>query len=92
MGRTILTNVKIINQNCDPTQAKDTKLPNSCYLVEYKVEGESCFDLVISSKQVDIFDHYYDQYGKDFVRYTQSEGRVNPKLWVNPSPDSKKKK
>ena len=92
MGRTLLTKVKILNQNCDPTQAKDTTLPYSCYLVEYKVNGESCFDLVVSSKQADIFDHYYDQYGKDFVRFTQSEGRINPKLWGNTCPESKKKK
>ncbi len=92
MGRALLTKVRIINQNCDPEQAKDSSLPYSCYLVEYKVNGESCFDLVITGKQVDIFDHYYDQYGKDFVGFTQSEGKINPKLWGYTPNDSKKKK
>ena len=31
-------------------------------------------------KQTDLFDYYYDLYGKNFIEFKQSEGRVNPKI------------
>lgn len=75
--------IKIIQQNCDANAAEDRSLPYTCYLVEYKKDGVSCYDLVTAGKQVDIFDEYWDKYRHDFVTMTQSEGRANPKLWGN---------
>ena len=60
--------------------------------MEY-IEGETTkFDIVTAPKQVDIFDHYWDKYRNDFVNMTQTEGRVNPKLYGNKAPETKKKK
>ena len=55
------------------------------FLVEYLQDGITKFDICSAGKQVDIFDHYWDHYRRDFVNMTQTEGRVNPKLWQDPS-------
>jgi len=88
-----LNQVTIINQNCKPDAAKDTSLPYNAYLVEYKdeKEGKSLFDIAIATKAVDLFDYYYDLYKRNFVKFTQSEGRVSPKLWTNPNAPKPKK-
>jgi hypothetical protein len=84
--------IKVLHQDCDPSLSNDKSLPYTAYLVEY-IEGETTkFDLVAASKKVDIFDHYWDKYRNDFVNMTQSEGRVNPKLYGYEGPKTKKKK
>ena len=73
--------MKILNEACDPELAKDNTLPNNAFLVTYNVGEEKKYDLVLSSKKVDIFDHYYDKYKKDLIDIQQSDGTANPKLW-----------
>lgn len=76
--------MKTIHTDCDPSLATDRSLPTSAFLVEY-IQGEtSHYDIVLSAKQVDIFDHYWDLYKQDLVNITQTEGRANPKLWNPP--------
>ena len=77
--------VTILHEKCEPDAAQDRKLPNTAYLVEYKLEGKSTYDIAISQKAVDLFDHYYDKFKKDFVKFKQAEGRINPKLWNDPT-------
>ena len=78
MGRKKL---KIIKEDCDPVDAQNKSLPTNAFLVEYRVDDASHFDLVISAKQVDIFDHYYDQYKKNFVTMNQAEvGSVSSRM------------
>lgn len=84
--------VRIINQNCHPDLAKDRSLPYTSYLVEYVVGKEIQYDIVVANKKVDIFDHYWDRYREDLLTFTQTEGRVNPKLWDNKKIEGKKKK
>jgi len=86
-----LTKVKILQKDCDPSLGEDKSLPNTCYVVEYYSDGSKHYDLVVSSKQVDIFDHYYDEYKEGFITMYQSAGTVNPKLWNSSSNDKKKK-
>lgn len=83
--------MNILHRDCDPTLAQDRTLPYTAYLVEYLQDGMTHFDIVISSKRVEIFDHYWDLYRHDLIRMTQTEGRVNPKIWGN-KPNEKKKK
>lgn len=72
---------------------EDKSLPYTCYIIEYKdKEGNTKFDLVVSSKQVDIFDHYWDKYRDGFVSMKQSGGAVNPKMWNAPGSEPKEKK
>jgi hypothetical protein len=83
--------LNILHRDCDPTLAQDKTLPYTAYLVEYLQDGMTHFDIVVSSKKVEIFDYYWDLYRHDLIRMTQSEGRVNPKIWGN-KPNEKKKK
>jgi hypothetical protein len=81
----------IINAKCDPQASQDKTLPTNSYLVEYEDEGGVLLhDIVITDKQADVFDHYYDKYKKDFVFISQTEGRINPRLW-NPKSNKKEK-
>ena len=86
----------IIHQDCDPKLAEDKSLPYNAFLIEYTVEGKPKFDIANGDGQVDIFDEYWDKYSSDFKNMTQTEGRINPKLWNNsakpqPTPPKKKK-
>ena len=75
----------ILHEKCDPKLADDTKLPYTAYLVQYEIDGAVYHDLTVGGAAVELFDHYYDKFKKDFVRLFQSEGRANPKLWNNPA-------
>tara|TARA_S200000501_G_scaffold371287_1_gene414083 strand:- start:7463 stop:7735 length:273 start_codon:yes stop_codon:yes gene_type:complete len=84
--------VRILKENCTPADADDVKLPYTAYLVTYKKDGETKYDLTMCQKKVDLFDHYYDTYKKDFVTFKQSRGTIRPNLWNDPSAAKKPKK
>ena len=84
--------VRVLKEKCTPDAANDKSLPYSAYLVEYKVDDKLCFDIAMSGKAVDLFDYYYDLYKKNFIRFTQSAGIVNPKLWNDPTQPKKGKR
>tara|TARA_B100002019_G_C21229226_1_gene579129 strand:+ start:1091 stop:1345 length:255 start_codon:yes stop_codon:yes gene_type:complete len=77
--------IKMIHKDCDPSLAQNKSLPYTSFLIEYLQDGMTKFDIASGNKQVDIFDHYWDHYRHDFVNMTQTEGRVNPKMWNPPS-------
>lgn len=89
MGRSFL---KVISKECDPSLATDRSLPYTAYLIEYRQDEITKFDIVCGDKQVEIFDYYWDLYKKDFVNMTQTEGRINPRLWQDPSSQKETKK
>ena len=76
--------IKEIYSDCDPTQADDKSLPSNSFLIEYEQDGITKFDIVAAAKQEDIFDHYWDNYRSNFRNMTQTQGRMNPKLWNPP--------
>ena len=84
--------MKFIAKECDPSVAQDKSLPYTAYLVEYLQDGITKFDIVIANKKVDVFDYYWDLYRHDFVTFNQTNGRINPKLWNDPSKPKGKKK
>jgi hypothetical protein len=84
--------IKMIHKDCDPSLCEDRSLPYTAFMVEYLQDGMTKFDICSASKQVDIFDHYWDHYRHDFVNMRQTEGRVNPKLWQDPNQKKKKTK
>lgn len=86
-----MSKLRFFQENCDPELANDRSLPYTSYLVEYISNGETCYDIVITSKKTDIFDHYWDKYREDLISFKQTEGRVNPKLWEDPRSKGKKK-
>lgn len=83
--------IKILFEDCDPSLSQDRSLPYTAYLIEYTLDGMTKFDIAVGAKQVDIFDHYWDHYRHDFVNMTQTEGRMNPKLYGAQQKDKKKK-
>jgi|TARA_B100000085_G_scaffold186371_1_gene170373 hypothetical protein len=85
--------LNILKENCDPNKDNNSALPYNAYLVQYKAgEEETRWDLAMAYKMSEIFDHYYDKY-KNVLAIVQSNGRVAPKLWIDPSkPQPKKKK
>jgi hypothetical protein len=84
--------IRVIHSDCDPSISEDRTLPSNAYLVEYLQDGLTHFDVVTCQKKVEIFDEYWDKYKKDLINITQTEGRINPKLWGYKAPDDKKKK
>ena len=85
--------ISTLYENCNPKEDNNTKLPYTAYLVEYKVDEEIRYDIAMGDKQVDVFDVYYDKYGKDgFIGMKQSEGRVPPNRWNVEPPKSEKKR
>ncbi len=84
--------MKILHKECDPSLCEDRSLPYTAYLIEYLQDGITKFDIVSAAKKVDIFDYYWDLYRHDFKNMTQTEGRINPKLWQDPSSPKENKK
>ena len=86
--------MNVIHEKCDPKVAENRELPYTAYLIEYKVEGKSTYDVAMGDSQVEIFDTYYDKYKKDFVGFKQTEGRQRPNLWraAQPTPPKRRKK
>lgn len=84
--------MKCIHKDCDPSLAQDRSLPYTAYLVEYLQDGITKFDIVWGNKRVEIFDYYWDLYRHDLISMTQTEGRINPKLWQDPSSKENQKK
>ena len=74
--------ITVLQEKCDPKNALDKKLPYTAYLVEYTDKDNLlCYDIAIAGKAVDLFDHYYDKYKKDFTRLDQTKGTVDPRRW-----------
>ena len=84
--------ITVLKKDCKVEDANDTTLPYTAYLVEYKKDGESHYDIAMSSKAVDLFDHYYDKYKKDFISFKQSRGTIRPNLWQDPKEKKEKDK
>jgi len=59
-----------------------------------QVEGNLVHDIAMAQKAVDIFDHYYDKYKKEFKWLKQSKGTLRPNLWNSTAkaPQRKRKK
>ena len=83
--------MKIIATDCNIEAANDTSLPYTAYLVEYKSEGYTKYDIVMSNKQSEIFDHYYDKY-KNVKSIQYGSGTISPNRFGLKPPPKKKGK
>ena len=85
---------EILQEKTTHEKANDRKLPSDAFNVTYVVEGETLLDVTRSSKMVNVFDMYYDRYGKDAVqKIDYGAGAVRPNLWgVKATPPKKAKK
>ena len=84
----------IILEKTTQEKAFDRSLPTDAFNVTYVVEGETRLDVTRSEKMMNVFDLYYDRYGKGAVqRITYGHGTIRPNLWgVKATPPKKGKK
>jgi hypothetical protein len=97
MGWKVLITRKIImnilKKDCDPIDAKDGSLPINSYLVTYLVKDKEKYDIVQAGGKVEIFDNYYDEYGKGAIKEIKwTDGKVNPKVYGFVPKETKKRK
>ena len=84
---------EILQEKTTHEKANDRKLPSDAFNVTYVVEGETRLDVTRSSKMVNVFDMYYDRYGKGSVQKIDfGHGTVNPGQWGYKAPVKKGKK
>ena len=74
-------------------KAQDKKLPTDAFNVFYVVEGKEHIDVTRSEKMANVFDMYYDRYGKGVVQKIEyGHGTIRPNLWGNKPPQKKKRR
>ena len=84
---------QILQEKTTLEAADDKSLPNDAILVWYIVDGVEYIDLTRCKKTSQLFDMYYDRYGKGAVqKFDFGFGTMNPKLWGNKSKKEKKRK
>ena len=73
-------------------QVSSNKFPSDAYIIEYKIEEETCYDLTRGTK-VGLFDMYYDKVKKALKSIQYGMGNIKPQLWnYNNKPKEKKKR
>ena len=85
---------EIVLEKTTEEKALDRKLPTDAFNVTYVVDGQSYLDVTRSEKMVNVFDMYYDRYGKGAVqKIDYGHGTIRPNLWgLKKSPERKRKR
>ena len=85
---------EIILEKTTIDKSQDRSLPTDAFNVYYTVDGKEHLDVTRSEKMVNVFDLYYDRYGKGTVqKITYGHGTIRPNLWgVKKSPEKKKRR
>ena len=84
---------EVILEKTTKEKANDRKLPSDAFEVYYVVDGEERLDVTRSGKAVNVFDMYYDKYGKDSVKKIgYGQGTVNPSQWGYKEPQKRKRR
>ncbi len=84
---------EIIQERTTLEKSVDRKLPTDAFNVTYIVDGETFLDVTRSSKMVNVFDMYFDRYGKGSVQKIDfGHGTVNPSQYGYKPPEKKRKR
>ena len=84
---------EIILEKTTPEKADDRNLPTDAFNVFYVVEGKQLLDVTRSEKMVNVFDMYYDRYGKGAVQKIEyGHGTIRPNLWGLKAPEKKRRR
>ena len=84
---------EIIFEKTTKEKADDKHLPTDAFNVFYTVEGTEHLDVTRSEKMANVFDMYFDRYGKDVVQKIEyGHGTIRPNLWGLKRPPEKKKR
>ena len=85
--------LNIIHKDCDKSLSKDTSLPINSYLVTYLVKDTEKYDIVQAGGRVEVFDTYYDEYGKGALKEIKwTNGKVSPKMYGYVPKETKKRR
>ena len=83
----------IILEKTTREKAEDKSLPTDAFNIFYVVEGKEYLDVTRSEKMMNVFDLYYDKYGKGAVQKIEyGHGTIRPNLWGNKPPQKKKRR
>jgi hypothetical protein len=83
----------IILEKTTQEKSLDRSLPTDAFNVTYVVEGQTYLDVTRSEKMMNIFDMYYDRYGKGAVqKIDYGHGTTRPNLWGIKPPEKKKRR
>ena len=84
---------EIVLEKTTQEKALDRTLPTDAFNVTYVVEGQTYLDVTRSEKMVNVFDMYYDRYGKGAVQSIgYGHGTIRPNLWGAKPPQKKKRR
>ena len=84
---------EIVLEKTTQEKALDRKLPTDAFNVSYVVDGKEHLDVTRSEKMANVFDMYYDRYGKDSLQKIEyGHGTIRPNLWGNKPPQKKKRR
>mgnify|MGYP000524013470 CR=1 FL=1 len=84
---------EILLEKTELEKTKDKSFPTDARIITYIVDGKTYIDLTRCRKVVDLFDMYYDKYGKGAVQKIEfGYGTINPKMWGYKKPDKKKRR
>jgi len=84
---------EIILEKTTKEKSVDRQLPTDAFNVTYVVDGKQHLDVTRSEKMVNVFDMYFDRYGKGAVqRIDYGHGTVRPNLWGAKVPAKQKKR
>ena len=84
----------VILEKTTREKSEDRGLPTDAFNVTYVVEGETRLDVTRSEKMANVFDLYYDRYGKGAIqKIDYGYGTIRPNLWgIKATPPKKSKK
>ena len=84
---------QIILEKTTEEKATDKSFPTDAYIVRYVENGTQHLDVTRCYKMVNIFDMYYDKYGKDSIKAIDfGHGTIKPSQYGYKSPEKKKRK
>ena len=84
---------EILLEKTTSEKSQDRQLPTDAFNVTYVVEGQTYLDVTRSEKMVNVFDMYYDRYGKEALqKIDYGYGTVRPNLWGVKAPAKRKKR
>ena len=84
---------EIILEKTTIEKSQDKQFPTDAFIVKYTIDGKNYIDLTRSEKMMNIFDMYYDRYGKDALqKIDYGYGTVRPNLWGTKATPPKRKK
>ena len=84
---------EIILEKTTREKAEDKQFPTDAFNLFYVVDGKEHLDVTRSEKMINVFDMYYDRYGKDAVqKIDYGAGAIRPNLWGLKPPEKKKRR